>query len=56
MLRMRVQGAAEALARTGSPIGQIAVDYGFCDQSAFTQQFCRRTGMTPREFRKRHQR
>jgi PAS domain S-box-containing protein len=55
MLRMRVQGAAEALARTGSSIEKIATDHGFCDQSAFTQQFRRRTGMTPREFRKRHQ-
>lgn len=55
MLRMRVQGAAEALARTGTSIEQIAVEHGFCDQSAFTQQFRRRTGMTPREFRKRHQ-
>ena len=56
MLRMRIQGAAEALARTGSPIAKVATDFGFCDQSAFTQQFRRRTGMTPREFRKRHQR
>jgi PAS domain S-box-containing protein len=56
MLRMRVQGAAEALARTGSSIQKIAIEHGFCDQSAFTQQFRRRTGMTPRAFRKRHQR
>jgi transcriptional regulator GlxA family with amidase domain len=55
MLRMRIQGAAESLARTGSAIDEIAVAHGFCDQSAFTQQFRRRTGMTPREFRKRHQ-
>lgn len=55
MLRMRVQGAAEALAQTDASIEQIAIDHGFCDQSAFTQQFRRRTGVTPREFRKRHQ-
>lgn len=35
---------------------KIAIEHGFCDQSAFTQQFRRRTGMTPRAFRKRHQR
>ena len=55
LLRSRVQSAAEALARTSTPIIDIALDHGFCDQSAFTQQFRKRTGMTPREFRKRHQ-
>jgi AraC-like DNA-binding protein len=54
MLRMRIQAAAEALARTHEPIERIATAHGFCDQSAFTQQFRRRTGMTPREFRTRH--
>jgi len=46
MLRMRIQAAAEALARTHEPIQQIATRHGFCDQSAFTQQFRRRTGIT----------
>jgi PAS domain S-box-containing protein len=54
MLRTRIQSAAEALAKTSEPIAQIALDHGFCDQSAFTQQFRRRTGMTPRAFRDRH--
>ncbi len=55
LLRTRIQFAAEALAKTSTPIIQVALDHGFCDQSAFTQQFRKRTGMTPREFRKRHQ-
>ncbi len=55
MLRMRVQGAAESLTRTRLSIGRIARDHGFCDQSAFTQQFRKRTGMTPKKFRMRHQ-
>jgi len=55
MLRMRIQAAAEALARTHEPIRRIAIEHGFCDQSAFTQQFRRRTGMTPQQFRVRHQ-
>ncbi|MFC5456374.1 AraC family transcriptional regulator [Prosthecobacter fluviatilis] len=55
LLRTRIQSAAEALAKSSTPIIQIALDHGFCDQSAFTQQFRKRTGMTPREFRRRHQ-
>lgn len=55
VLRSRIQAAAEALARTSAPIIEVALNHGFCDQSAFTQQFRKRTGMTPREFRRRHQ-
>lgn len=54
LLRTRVQAAAEVLARTSTPISEVALDHGFCDQSAFTQQFRKRTGMTPKEFRRRH--
>ncbi|MCB1208638.1 MAG: helix-turn-helix domain-containing protein, partial [Verrucomicrobiales bacterium] len=53
LLRSRIQSAAEALAKTSTTLIDIALDHGFCDQSAFTQQFRKRTGMTPREFRKR---
>ena len=55
MLRTRIQSAAESLAKTSDPISQIALDHGFCDHSAFTQQFRKRTGMTPKQFRVRHQ-
>jgi len=55
LLRTRVQAAAEVLARTSTPISEVAIDHAFCDQSAFTQQFRKRTGMTPKEFRRRHQ-
>ncbi len=54
MLRTRIQSAAEALARTSAPIIEVALNHGFCDQSAFTQQFRKRTGMTPRQFRMRN--
>lgn len=54
MLRIRIQSAAEALAKTSTPIIEIALNHGFCDQSAFTQQFRKRTGMTPRQFRLRN--
>jgi transcriptional regulator GlxA family with amidase domain len=55
LLRTRIQSAAEALAKTSAPIINVALEHGFCDQSAFTQQFRKRTGMTPKEFRRRHQ-
>ena len=55
LLRTRIQSAAEELAKTSTPIVEIALNHSFCDQSAFTQQFRKRTGMTPNEFRKRHQ-
>lgn len=55
LLRARIQSAAEALAKTATPIIEIALGHGFCDQSAFTQQFRKRTGITPRQFRQRHQ-
>jgi AraC-like DNA-binding protein len=54
MLRVRIQSAAEALAKTSAPIIEIALNHGFCDQSAFTQHFRKRTGMTPRQFRVRN--
>lgn len=55
VLRTRIRSTAEALARTDAPIIDIALNHGFCDQSAFTKQFKKRTGMTPRQFRLRNQ-
>ena len=52
--RTRIQAASKELAHTDKPIIEIAIDCGFCDQSAFTVQFRKRTGMTPRNFRKRY--
>jgi len=54
VLRERTEAAARRLADSDEPIAQIAAEYGFCDQSAFTRQFRLRTGMTPRRFRLRH--
>lgn len=51
ILTMRVEAASEALLQTDAPIAEIAVRYGFCDQSAFTHRFRRQTGMTPHRFR-----
>ncbi len=54
VIRSRVQRAAEELVSTDRPISKIAVEYRFCDQSAFTQQFKKRIGMTPLQFRNHH--
>lgn len=54
LARTRIQAASEALARTKRPIADIALDLGFCDQSALTHQFRQRTGSTPRQFRQRY--
>lgn len=54
LLRTRIQAAAEELAQTSKPIIEVALEHGFCDQSAFTQQFRKRIGQTPREFRMNH--
>ena len=54
LLRTRIQSAAEELAQTALPIIEIALDHGFCDQSAFTRQFRKRINQTPRQFRLSH--
>lgn len=44
---------AKALIRgSGKTLTQIAAEAGFTDQSHMTNTFRRRTGMTPRDFRK----
>ena len=55
MLRIRIQAAAQKLVSTSDTISDIGLNHGFCDQSAFTKHFRQRTGMTPRQFRLRHQ-
>jgi AraC-like DNA-binding protein len=52
--KTRIQGAIDALIRTDHPISAIALEFGFCDQSAFTRQFGSYTGTTPAAFRRRH--
>ena len=52
--KTRIQAAQDALVRTSQSIAEIALSLGYCDQSAFTQQFRRNTGVTPRRFRTRN--
>jgi AraC-like DNA-binding protein len=52
--KTRIQGAIDALIRTDRSISAIALESGFCDQSAFTRQFGAYTGTTPAAFRRQH--
>ena len=54
ILRNRVHGAAVVLRETDEPIASIAVDFGFCDQSAFSKQFVKQLGSTPAAYRRRY--
>lgn len=53
-IKTRIQAASDALLHSDLTIAQIAADFGFCDQSAFTQLFRKHTGLTPRRFRRRY--
>ena len=50
----RMQQACEFLIQRGRSIGEIALETGFYDQSAFAFQFRRTIGMAPLEYRTRY--
>jgi AraC-like DNA-binding protein len=52
--RLRVRLACRALVSSSHPLAEIALAHGFCDQSHFTREFHRETGLTPRDYRKRY--
>lgn len=52
LIKTRVQAACEALRNTATPIGDIALDLGFYDQSSFTGHFRRHMGLTPLRYRR----
>lgn len=55
LLKFRMDLATQRLRDTMTPISHIAFDCGYSDQSAFTRQFSRTTGISPGEYRKLHQ-
>ena len=55
VIRIRIQKAAEALVKSNAKVIDVAIEHGFCDPSSFTQHFRKRIGITPSQFRKRHQ-
>lgn len=50
--RARIQVACSLLKESTRSISDIAIDLGYCDQSAFTAQFRTRMGLTPFRYRK----
>lgn len=52
LIKTRIQAACEDLRSTEKPLAEIALDYGFCDQSSFTQHFRTHMGITPLRYRK----
>ncbi|WP_233148406.1 AraC family transcriptional regulator [Rhodopirellula sp. MGV] len=54
LAKTRIKAASDALIHTDDSVGEIAARFGFCDQSAFTQQFKKHIGETPLRYRKRH--
>src|SRR4051794_4422271 len=54
IIHSRVHAAAHELTHSERPMAEIALMFGFSDQSAFTHTFRKMTGMPPREYRERH--
>lgn len=51
--RLRLQWAADRLRHSQTPIGELALEAGFSDQSHLTREFKDLTGETPASFRRR---
>ncbi|MES2569841.1 MAG: AraC family transcriptional regulator [Verrucomicrobiota bacterium] len=54
VIRSRIQAAMHELTHSQRPIAEIALMFGFGDQSAFTNQFRSVTGLPPRLYRQRY--
>jgi AraC family transcriptional regulator len=50
--RERIADALSRLRRGGESLAEIALSHGFSDQSHFTREFGRETGLAPRTFRR----
>jgi AraC-like DNA-binding protein len=52
LIKMRVSHACGLLRESNQPLGEIALDCGFYDQSALTRHFRKHMGMTPLRYRR----
>ena len=50
--RSRIDAACRLLRSGGETLAEIALELGYCDQSAFTSQFRQRMGITPLRYRR----
>lgn len=51
LTRARIERACNRLLRTDAPIGRVALECGYADQAAFTRQFRKSVGLTPKAYR-----
>jgi transcriptional regulator GlxA family with amidase domain len=54
IIKTRVKASCEGLIKSRASINLIALDYGFYDQSHFSNQFTGLIGITPRQYRQRY--
>lgn len=52
VLKTRISHASRILVDTNIPIADVALEAGYADQSSFTRQFRRSTGLSPTEYRR----
>jgi AraC-like DNA-binding protein len=53
VIKTRVDAARRRLTTGDDPVAAIALECGYCDQSAFTRQFKAAVGLTPAQYRRR---
>jgi AraC-like DNA-binding protein len=51
LIRARIELACNRLRQTEAPISRVAQECGFADQAAFTRQFHKSAGLTPKAYR-----
>ena len=49
-MKCRIRSACESILKGEEKLGALSDRLGFCDQSSFTAQFRRHTGVTPSAF------
>ena len=54
IIKLRIQEACDLLGNGAQPIGDIAFELVFYDQSSFTVQFKKTMGMTPLQYRRQY--
>ncbi|QDT41610.1 Bifunctional transcriptional activator/DNA repair enzyme AdaA [Gimesia alba] len=52
LLKLRIDRAQQTLRESDASIASVALSVGYADQSAFTRQFRRTTGMSPRDYQR----
>lgn len=52
VLKTRISHASRELIETDKSVADVALEAGYADQSAFTRQFRRSTGLSPSEYRR----